>query len=614
MVKLCAGAPVISPVIPTTVELSRPPLRKQPTAGELKAARTIERLGVAMASRNGLQIRVQAALDPARRRMPLSKRLSLLLSVLAAVLLTLACSLSPLRALEPPADKPTAKTNPDASTPSTQPAGSDDKLLRFVAGRVVDESGHGVPGARITIPPTSPYPARHTASADADGRFVIMIEPRKQVRLVLRAESRDGKMQARVVLAPRRSFTQADFENIQLTLKPAAEFPITVTDAANRPVAGAKIVAGLDKSQTTSDVDGKATLRLPSGQSPTFILARKNDTGLDYVLFSSNNLGRADPSGLAAGYVGPVHFILNGMRSVTVKVVDGKARPLAGVKVSPHFIAKLGKPELSSSLSDEAIETDSTGVARLSVPADVDRPVRFRADLGGYYQPRASSWDPKAPVEEVPIELVRLASFHIRVVDAEGKPAAGAQVMMVDDHGATTYGLFQSGVVGAEGTDDGLLLPDTYYMFAAMKGQMASDPVMRVVRAGSPVVQIELKLKPAVRVHGQLTAGDPATPQANRSIAIQYDDGDSYSLLPPDQRLPAEAVGPRAPHPAVMFYRPTDNQGNFELFLVPGTYHFIEPSAPGTWLLSGQTFVVPPDHSDMKLDLRSKVSPRATAR
>jgi hypothetical protein len=63
-----------------------------------------------------------------------------------------------------------------------------------------------------------------------------------------------------------------------------------------------------------------------------------------------------------------------------------------------------------------------------------------------------------------------------------------------------------------------------------------------------------------------------------------------------------------------MFYRPTDNQGNFELFLVPGTYHFIEPSAPGTWLLSGQTFVVPPDHSDMKLDLRSKVSPRATAR
>jgi len=39
--------------------------------------------------------------------------------------------------------------------------------------------------------------------------------------LILRAESRDGTMQTMVRLPPRHRYTQADFENIQLTLKPA---------------------------------------------------------------------------------------------------------------------------------------------------------------------------------------------------------------------------------------------------------------------------------------------------------------------------------------------------------------------------------------------------------
>jgi hypothetical protein len=153
------------------------------------------------------------------------------------------------------------------------------------------------------------------------------------------------------------------------------------------------------------------------------------------------------------------------------------------------------------------------------------------------------------------------------------------------------------------------LLPDTYYMFAALKGQTASDPVMQVVRAGGPPIRIELKLKPGVRVHGQLTAGDPAVPVANRSIFIQYDDGDSYQKLPPEQRLPASAVGPREIHPAVMFNRPTDKQGNFELFLTPGTYHFIDPNHRATKPLDGQTFIVPTNASDMKIDFHYKASP-----
>jgi beta-lactamase regulating signal transducer with metallopeptidase domain len=583
-------------------------------ACELKAARMNERLGVAMAGRNGLQTRVRAALDPARRRMPLSKRLSLLLTVHAALLLILAGSLSPLRAVETRADKPTVKTSPDASTPSTQPSALGDKMLRFVAGRVVDESGHGVSGARITVPPTSPYPATHTASADADGRFVVMIEPRKQVRLVLRAESRDGKMQTRLVLPPRRSFTQADFENIQLTLKPAAEYAITVTDAANRPVAGAKIVAGLDQLQTTSDADGKATLRLPAGQSPIFILARKDDTGFDYVLFSWNNLRRADPSGFAADYVGPIHFVLNGMRTIAVKVVDDKTRPLAGVKVNPRMLTKAGKGELflTASTPDQAVETDSAGIARISVPADVDKPVVFTTELGGYSQSVRASWNPKSPTEEVKVILLQRPTFHLSVIDVDGKPAGGAQVMLVDDHGSQMYGIFSNGSVGQDGTADGMLLPDTYYMFAAMKGQTASDPVMRVARAGGPPIRVELKLKPAVRVHGQLTAGNQALPAANSNIHIQFDDGDSYRKLPLDQRLPADAVGPREIHPAVMFNRPTDKQGNFEVFLAPGTYHFVDPAEMSAGPLKGQSFVVSGDRADVKIDWHYKVSPRVT--
>jgi len=581
-------------------------------ACELKAGRTMERLGVAMAGRNGLQTRVQAALDPTRRRTPVSTRLSLLLTVLASILLVVTGTLSPLKAVEPQADRPAAKQTPTDSLPTTEPADEEQPMLRFLAGKVVDEAGHGVAGARVTVPHIGQYTATRDASADAEGRFVVMIEPRKAVMLILRAESRDGTMQTMVRLPPRHRYTQADFENIQLTLKPAAEYPITVTDAGNHPVAGAKIAAAFEQvgsMEVTTDADGKATLRLPAGQPLRFAAARKVDAGFDYVLFARKNAPRVDVSRLASDYVGPIHFVLNGMRTVVVKAVDDKARPLAGVKVSALRLAKPGKGTLVGSYPlDDAPETDSSGTTRVSVPADVDKPVFFASRFGGYEQVGESKWDPKAANDQTKVVLQPMANFHISVVDVNGKPAGGAEVMMVNDNGGQNYGIFENGPIGSGGTSDGMLLSDTYYMFAAMKGQTASDPVMQVIRAGGPPIQIELKLKPGVRVHGHLTAGDPAVPVANHGIFIQYDDGDSYQKLPPDQRLPASAVGPREIHPAVMFNRPTDAQGNFELFLAPGTYHFFDPNQIRRGPLDGQTFIVPANASDMKVDFHYKAS------
>jgi hypothetical protein len=115
-------------------------------------------------------------------------------------------------------------------------------------------------------------------------------------------------------------------------------------------------------------------------------------------------------------------------------------------------------------------------------------------------------------------------------------------------------------------------------------------------------------------VHGQLTAGNPSKPVADGSIHIQFDDNDSYKKLPPDQRLPESAVGPRGPHPAVMFNRPTDDQGNFEFYLAPGTYHFIDPNEIATTLLKGQTFTVSPNDIALKIDVHYKTTQRVRAR
>ena len=63
------------------------------------------------------------------------------------------------------------------------------------------------------------------------------------------------------------------------------------------------------------------------------------------------------------------------------------------------------------------------------------KPVAITADLAGYSQSSSSTWNPKAPVSEVTIVLFQRPTFHRSVFDPDGKPAIGAQVMIVEGHG-----------------------------------------------------------------------------------------------------------------------------------------------------------------------------------
>jgi beta-lactamase regulating signal transducer with metallopeptidase domain len=565
-------------------------------ACDLKSAR----LGLAMAGPHGLKARVQAALDPARSRAPISRGFSLLSVALAAAILFLTAALSPLRAVQA---TPGNSVNPPSSQPSaTQPSDTEEPMIRFLAGRVVDPAGKPVPAARVMLLFAVPNFTLHNATTDADGRFVMYIEPRKPQRLSLRAESHDGSLQTATTLIPHHPYTHADFQDIQLTLKPAALYPITVTDAANHPVAGANIVAAIgptiNRIGVVTDAAGNATLRLPADNPPSSIIAQKQNVGFDYSVFPRR--APLQPQ--------PLHFVLNGTRTVTVKVTDPRARPLAGVKLNPRAIAKPGKsPVTLSPRTDDAPETDATGTAHVSLPADTDRPVLFNALFPGYSQSPTNPWDPKFPDAPVNLIMKPLSRYHLAVLNPDGTPAPNADVMMVDDRGAQNYGIFSNGRVGPDGAVDGFLNPDTFYMFAAMKGKLASDPVMQVVHAGGPEVRIELKLKPAVRVHGRLTAGDPPKPLANASLHIQFDDADAYKALRPEQRLPPDFTSPRDIHPAVMFNRPTDKDGNFELYLAPGAYHLVDP-ADMSQFPKTPVFVVPPNEPDINFNFHYKTT------
>ncbi len=112
------------------------------------------------------------------------------------------------------------------------------------------------------------------------------------------------------------------------------------------------------------------------------------------------------------------------------------------------------------------------------------------------------------------------------------------------------------------------LAADAYCVVSATSDGFASPIVARVARMASPAEPVHLILKPAVRVHGQITAGKDRLPLANeRFFVIQRDEG-NYAKLPADERLPQ--VSQIAANIHVSWT--TDADGRFTFFAAPGRY------------------------------------------
>ncbi len=215
-----------------------------------------------------------------------------------------------------------------------------------IEGRVVDEHGAPVSGARVFTNELSYLPSEKKSSTKSgnDGRFQLDVAHSVNGRMI-RASYEKGKRQAGQRL-PYEADKAARIKPLELVLRPAREIDSVVMDTDQKPVGNATVLvtAGYEQvSQATTDSDGHASVHVPADLPLRYIVAMKPGVGLDYWTFRLPDEPKSDPYKLAPGHAAPLYFVLNGVRVVTVRVVNDRDKPLVGVEVYPWLLEKPNK-------------------------------------------------------------------------------------------------------------------------------------------------------------------------------------------------------------------------------------------------------------------------------
>jgi RNA polymerase sigma-70 factor (ECF subfamily) len=293
---------------------------------------------------------------------------------------------------------------------------------RAIGGRVVMGDGKGVAQVLVTAGPTQPpYDPSVSATSGGDGRFTLVGLLPGEYRLV---PSRAGYSSANDPLAQVGS---RDVDGIRVEIMAATSVSGTVVDEHDNVVAGASVVARVQTSaargsraieeRTTTDGTGHFGIEISAGKLR--LVARSADGVIDW---GPEDLG-GEPKTvtLRLGKAGSV--------SGSVRFDDGKAVPgvLVGVVALPGAV-------LRPSVSNASTSTDADGKFRLGGLPKGNFTIAARRGFWNFNQ------DPQSR-QEVALQwgedrtglelLMRAGGKRIsgRVVDADGKPVAGATVL-----------------------------------------------------------------------------------------------------------------------------------------------------------------------------------------
>jgi protocatechuate 3,4-dioxygenase beta subunit len=472
-----------------------------------------------------------------------------------------------------------------------------------ISGQVLDEQGRPVGDVSVEY---FLGMSKGAARTDAQGQFMIQAEPPGQEK-----EIRYGRFVAATADGSRQAFlnydkTKQDPENRgpQLVLRPAREFAVTVVDAAGAGIEGATVAASSEYTkvgQARTDTAGKATLRIPADATPQYVAALKSGAGLDYVAFwQAYDTARTDPYRLEPNHAGPLNFVLNGARTVVVKVVDRDGGPLAGVRVYPWYFQKPKKgADLNSGLPDFNRVTDANGVAEFDyIPADNQGKINFWTRLDGYCTPDRCLVEPKAERTETVATLYPMVSVTGTTVDEQGRPVGDADVRVIGESYA--FDRFSGQTKAADdGSFEILVYPDMYYMFAADHEKLASPPHMMMI-GREQLDNVRIVMQPGTRFYGQFTAGPDKSPVAKASVSLIQTDNESYYKLPSDKKFPGPTVGRKGIQLQSHRNVTTDDQGRFEFFAAPGGNYLIRAFGPPNF---EQTKIGPLPEGEMEYNL-----------
>ncbi len=392
------------------------------------------------------------------------------------------------------------------------------RTARTVAGRVLDEAGAPVAGARVALLDKSALADENlwvllpdvTKTTGAEGRFAFHKVPPQLSILAVVAAGHAPLFRFDLKVPPEAAVTDLG----DLTLAPEASVRGRVVDSGGKPVAGAQVRRETYSPQSTL-LDAFLRKKRPSwplsattGADGSFELGRfapGEETVLDVV---AEGFASAETEATAGPDAKPVKVTLWAAASVAGEVTDEAGRPVARAAVAPAG-SGLGGSEF------RWVTTDGQG--RFEVQGVAPGRVLLRAQARGYAMSEVVGVDvaPGGHVDGVHLALRPGHVLRGQVLTPDGRPIAGVQVSARPGSIVAT-----TGPDGAFSIDD--LPQGKTELDLDRKGLLPTTETVELDPDGPP---LEIHL-PVAEVTGVLLGPD-RKPAAGREIA----------LLPKDSRI-----------------------------------------------------------------------------
>ena len=348
------------------------------------------------------------------------------------------------------------------------------------------------------------------------------------------------------------------------------EVVVHVTDANGRKVSGA-VVGAMTWSDAKVDdattIDGVAILHVPEGAKAKAVAALKPGVGFDYWIPTDNSGGA---SIWMSAFPPKVHLVLDGAKTIFIRVEGSDGKPIAGAPVAPWFIQKQGKKDdinISGWKARVAV-TDAQGVAKFDwIPKTHEGGTPFVVH-GGYVGRPHRVLDGNDPDgTEIIIKAQQLTRVSGKVTFPDGSPAPN---ILVKIHGGFATGGNYDGEArtGQDGSYSDDVYPERSYLVAVMDDEWAAESRIDIaVEEGKPVDDIDLTLIKGTIIKGRLTLGEKREPMV----------GETIGLVQLGPRNPNSHIGPYYADILVRGAR-TDEAGRYSFRVGPGRYRLGEPS------------------------------------
>lgn len=468
-------------------------------------------------------------------------------------------------------------------------------VIKPITGIIVDEQGNPVAAAKVSNI-FSNCPIRETQS-DSAGKFTIESSFGGNSDLLVAIAPNE---ETQGVLALPDNVAKWDGKEVRIVLKPASPLRIKVINGEDKPVADAKAGAVVrygsfnsHKIWGSTNADGIATFKIPSGATSASFLAIKSGVGLDYLNYGDERQSAQVPEETSLMLDGAKPFEFFAKDEDGLYVAEASVYFLSVSRPAPPIIeldndnaANRRRPlhddiNLSYFADELQLKSDAEGKVRVDWwPAWSDYLTAF-GKLDGYTHARL---DAKLK-EESPFNILRfhkLIKISGMVISQTGEPVPGAEVVL-GGRGSDNDGTNISMLTDATGKFEFGVPPHQLCMVGARSGKLVSPPIHGLIsKPGEAIQGLELKLQPGIRVYG--TVATAILPAEGAQIMLK-EIGKTLAEFPgvsfPEVENPSLPPGFKPKLEChLVFHCETDKRGKYEFYVPPGDYTIMLPLNP----------------------------------